>query len=119
MLFLLCFRDIVDGLTPLQDAAESSDSDEDDEPQYRSVRPAARRQHDERKATSVSDHSENEDATPSSDHDIQDEPIRAPVVQPKPSISSVAPSASDALSKKSLGGRFFLEPHFLEQLVSV
>jgi len=95
--------------TPSQDdAAESSDNESDDGLQYRShsnaqVGSAARRQQqDERKV--ASDGSEHEDSAPESDHDHHDEPIRAPVVQPKASMPAAAYVASDALSKKSLGG---------------
>jgi hypothetical protein len=90
--------------TLLQDAAASSDGENDDEPQYRrNVTVARRQQQDERKA--ASDQSEHEDSTPESDNDHHDEAIQAPVVQPKAVIPSAAPAASDALSKKSLGGR--------------
>ncbi len=90
----------------LQDAAESSDSDHDDENRNRSTGSAARRQtQDEREATS--EHSDNEDSAPLSDHDHQEEHVRAPVVQPnRTSVPASAPVAEDALSKKSLGGRW-------------
>ena len=88
----------------MQDAAESSDSDHDDENRFRSIRSASRRQEQDERET-VPEHSDNEDSAPLSDHDHHEEPVRAPVVQPKTLVPSSAPVAADALSKKSLGGR--------------
>jgi hypothetical protein len=100
---MLSVRRVV-GLTLPQDAAESSESDDDERRYHRAPSAALRQQKDEHKTASVSDHSESEDAAPESDADVQDEPIRAPAVQSKAPIPSAALSASDALSKKSLGG---------------
>ncbi len=40
-----------------------------------------------------------------SDHEHDEEPIRAPALQPKAFMPSAVLVAADALSKKSLGGK--------------
>ena len=117
----------LDSHTIQDDAAESSDNEIEDRYQYRShsnaqVGSAARRQQqDERKA--ASDASEHEDSAPESDHDHHDEPIRAAVVQPKASMPPAVYVASDAVSKKSLGGSLFKSfshdrPHLTPSVVN-